>query len=124
MKVLIVEDAKTVSLLLQVYLMGWDLEFVTAADGAEGLDLARQVQPHLIISDVNMPKMDGFELCAAVRSDSVLHATPIVLLTANHDNVARQKGKLVGATAFLGKPITPQELRQKVSEILHLPLKG
>ena len=69
MKVLIVEDTKTITNLLQVYLMGWNLEFFDAVNGAQGLNRARELRPDLIISDVQMPEMDGFALCAAVRAD-------------------------------------------------------
>ncbi len=124
MKILIVEDTKTITSLLQVYLMGWGLQFVEAKDGEEGLKKARENKPDLIISDVRMPVMDGFELCAAIRSDKALYSTPIVLLTTLKDEASRQKGRLVGATAFLSKPVSVDELREKVSQILHLPQRG
>ena len=123
MKILIVEDTKTITSLLQVYLMGWGLEFVEAKDGEEGLQKARVEKPDLIISDVRMPVMDGFELCAAIRSDKQLHATPLLLLTTLKDEASRQKGKLVGATAFLSKPVAVEELREKVGQILNLPAR-
>ncbi len=121
MKVLIVEDTRTITALLQVYLMGWDLQFVEARDGADGLQKARAERPDLIISDVRMPRMDGFELCAAIRADAFLHATPFLLLTTLKDDASRQKGAQVGATAFLSKPVAVDELRERVSAILHLP---
>ncbi len=124
MKVLIVEDTKTITSLLQVYLMGWGLEFVEAKNGEEGLKAARELKPDLILSDVRMPVMDGFEMCAAIRSDTALHAIPVVMLTSLKDEASRQKGRLVGATAFLSKPVAVEELREKVGEILHLPVKG
>ena len=124
MKVLIVEDTKTITSLLQVYLMGWGLEFVEAKNGEEGLKMARELKPDLILSDVRMPVMDGFEMCAAIRSDKTLHTIPVVLLTSLKDEASRQKGRLVGATAFLSKPVAVDELREKVGEILHLPVKG
>jgi len=123
MKVLIVEDTKTITSLLQVYLMGWGLDFLEAKDGEEGLAKARESHPDLIISDVRMPKMDGFELCASVRSDKEIYATPLVLLTTLKDEASRQKGRLVGATAFLSKPVAVDELREKVSNLLHLPVR-
>jgi len=70
-----------------------------------------------------MPVMDGFELCAAIRSDKQLHATPLLLLTTLKDEASRQKGKLVGATAFLSKPVAVEELREKVGQILNLPAR-
>jgi twitching motility two-component system response regulator PilG len=69
-RVLIVEDAKTITLLLQIYLMGWGLEFLEAGNGQEGLELARRERPDLVVSDVQMPLMDGFGLCAAIRRDT------------------------------------------------------
>ncbi|HUL59794.1 MAG TPA: response regulator [Anaeromyxobacteraceae bacterium] len=124
MKVLLVDDTRTLLSLIQVYLMGWRMEFLEAKDGLEGLDKARQHTPALIISDVRMPGMDGFELCAAIRADRVLHATPVILLTSLADEQSRQKGKLVGASAFLTKPVSVEELRRTVQKVLGLPSKG
>jgi twitching motility two-component system response regulator PilG len=123
MKVLIVEDTKTIANLLQVYLMGWGLEFFDATNGVLGLQRAREVKPDLIISDVQMPEMDGFALCAAIRADPALYTTPFVLLTSLKDDASRQRGRLVGATAFLNKPIAVDDLREKVRDILKLPAK-
>jgi twitching motility two-component system response regulator PilG len=121
MKVLLVDDTRTLLSLLQVYLMGWQLEFLEARDGIEGLARARQLQPALVVTDVRMPGMDGFELCAAIRADPVLHEIPVVLLTALNDEKSRRKGQLVGATAFLTKPVSVDELRQTVGTLLRLP---
>ena len=69
MKVLLVDDTRTLLSLIQVYLMGWQIQFVEAKDGTEGLARAREHRPALVISDVRMPGMDGFELCAAIRGE-------------------------------------------------------
>jgi twitching motility two-component system response regulator PilG len=124
LKVLIVEDTKTITNLLQVYLMGWGLQFFDAGNGVQGLAKAREIKPDLIISDVQMPEMDGFALCAAVRADSMLHGTPFLLLTSLKDEASRQRGRLVGASAFLNKPVSVDELRERVRELLKLPVKG
>lgn len=124
LKVLIVEDTKTITNLLQVYLMGWGLQFFDAGNGVQGLAKAREIKPDLIISDVQMPEMDGFALCAAVRADSALHATPFLLLTSLKDEASRQRGRLVGASAFLNKPVSVDELRERVRELLKLPVKS
>jgi twitching motility two-component system response regulator PilG len=123
MKVLLVDDTRTLLSLIQVYLMGWQIEFVEAKDGTQGLARAREHRPDLVITDVRMPGMDGFELCAAIRADPVLHKTPIVLLTSLADDASRKKGKLVGATAFLTKPVSVEELRNTVGGILQLPAR-
>jgi twitching motility two-component system response regulator PilG len=124
MKVLLVDDTRTLLSLIQVYLMGWQLEFHEAKDGMEGLARAREVRPDLIVSDVRMPGMDGFELTAAIRADAQLHHTPVVLLTSLNDDASRKKGKLVGATAFLTKPVAVDELRRTVGTLLKLPPRG
>src|SRR5512138_89075 len=121
MKVLLVDDTRTLLSLIQVYLLGWHLEFIEARDGIEGLSKAREQKPDLIVSDIRMPGMDGFEFCAAVRADPALHAVPFVMLTSLTDEMSRRKGKLVGASAFLTKPIAPEQLRGIVAELLKLP---
>jgi twitching motility two-component system response regulator PilG len=121
MKVLLVDDTRTLLSLIQVYLLGWQLEFVEARDGIEGLAKAREQKPDLIISDIRMPGMDGFEFCAAVRADRALHGVPFIMLTSLTDDMSRRKGKLVGASSFLTKPIAPEQLRAIVAELLHLP---
>jgi twitching motility two-component system response regulator PilG len=123
MKVLLVDDTRTLLSLIQVYLMGWGIEFVVAKDGTEGLERAREHRPDLVISDVRMPGLDGFELCAAIRADPALHEIPIVLLTSLADEASRKKGKLVGATAFLTKPVSVEDLRNTVGGILELPAR-
>ncbi len=123
LKVLLVDDTRTLLSLIQVYLMGWSITFLEATDGMEGLRKAREHRPNLVISDVRMPGMDGFELTAALRSDVFLHGTPVILLTSLNDEASRRKGRLVGATTFLTKPVSVEELRRQVGNILKLPLK-
>ncbi len=120
MKVLLVDDTKTLLSLVQVYLMGWGIEFVVATDGAQGLAKARSEKPDLVITDVRMPQMNGFELCAAIRGDRTLATVPILLLTSLNDDASRRQGKLVGASAFLSKPIAVAALRSTVAELLHI----
>ncbi len=121
MKVLLVDDTRTLFSLLQVYLLGWQMEFVVATDGVEGLARAREHKPALVITDVRMPGMDGFELTAAIRADPDLRDTPVVLLTALSDEASRRKATLVGASAFLTKPVSVEDLRATVARLLRLP---
>ncbi len=114
MKVLIVDDTNTLRSLVQIYLLAPGWEFVEAQNGADGLEKARRLRPDVVISDVRMPVMDGFELCAAIRSDPALRDIPVVLLTMLGDEGSRDRGRLVGASAFLTKPISPGTLRDTV----------
>jgi twitching motility two-component system response regulator PilG len=114
MKVLIVDDTNTLRSLVQIYLLAPGWEFVEAQNGAEGLEKVRALRPDVVISDVKMPVMDGFELCAAIRSDPSLRDIPVVLLTMLGDEASRERGRLVGASAFLTKPISPETLRDTV----------
>jgi twitching motility two-component system response regulator PilG len=120
LKILMVDDTKTLITLMRVYLMGWDLEFHDAHDGAAGLQEARRIRPDLVISDVKMPGMDGFQLCAAIRADPALARTPVILLTQLEDQAARDRGLLAGATEFLKKPVSVENLRQVVARVLKL----
>lgn len=120
LQVLIVEDTATVAALIQVYLMGWPLDFRVAKNGQEALQLAQAKRPDLVLSDVQMPVLDGFGLCAAMRSTPELALVPVVLLTSLTDAASRHRGALVGATAFLTKPVTPTALREQVAHVLGL----
>ncbi len=120
MKVLLVDDTRTLFSLLQVYLLGWPMEFLLADDGVKGLATAKEHRPDLVVTDVRMPGMDGFELTAAIRADPALHETPIILLTCLTDDASRRKAKLVGASAFLTKPVSVEQFRSTVSSVLGL----
>jgi twitching motility two-component system response regulator PilG len=120
LKVLIVEDTKTIATLLKIYLMGLgvEMEVLHAENGKLGLSLAKEKRPDIIISDVQMPEMDGFQLCAAIRSDFILAEVPFIFLTSLKDEDSQRKGRLVGASAFLHKPLSPQGLRERLEPFL------
>ena len=119
-KILLVDDTKTLTTLMRVYLMGWSMQFHDARDGATALHLARALKPDLVITDIKMPVMDGFQLCQAIRSDRELARTPIILLTQLEDEASREKGLEAGATAFLKKPVSVENLRNVVAGVLDL----
>src|SRR6266540_2726961 len=111
MKVLIVDDTNTVRTLVQLYLMSTGWEFAEARDGAEGLAKTRELRPDVVISDVRMPGMDGFELCAAIRGDPALRHVSVLLLSMHDDEASRERSRVVGAMDFLKKPVSPADLR-------------
>lgn len=91
---------------------------VSVEDGQKALEHARQDSPDLIISDVAMPRLDGFQLCKALRQDENLRTIPIILLTVQKGEESRMEGLRQGADAYLGKPFRPAELRQRAENLI------
>lgn len=120
MKILLIDDSKTMRLLVQVYLMDLKPEFHEAESGTAGLAMAQTVRPDVVIADVQMPGLDGFALCQAIRKSPGVEKTPVLLLTTRTDDAARAEGKRVGCTAFLNKPIAADQLRVQVLAALGL----
>jgi putative two-component system response regulator len=92
----------------------------TAGDGASGLDVVRLERPDVIISDVTMPNLDGFELCRILKSDNDTRLTPLILVTGNAEREYRLRGIEAGADDFLTKPIDTAELRTRVRSLVKL----
>src|SRR5690606_7723452 len=96
----------------------WQVD--TAADGREALELARRVPPDLILTDVMMPKLDGFELLAALRGDERTAAVPVVMVSARAGEEARIEALQAGVDDYLVKPFSARELVARVSAQLAL----
>lgn len=120
---LIADDEPHIRMLLEQTLEDLEDEGVTlliAADGQEALDVIRREVPNVVFLDVMMPKLNGFDVCAAVKSDPALAGVAIVLLTAKGQEVDRQRGSDVGADLYLTKPFDPDELRATAERLLGL----
>ena len=117
-RILVVEDSKTQAIKLKLLLEEQKYKVFLAADGREGLKAARAHQPTLIISDVIMPKMDGYELSRAIKADRELQNIPIILLTTLSDMEDIFKGLNVGVDYYLTKPFEDQFLLAKVESLL------
>ncbi len=118
-RVLLVEDQPELRELIRGLLEG-AFEMSVAADGAEGLERILAERPDLVISDVMMPRTSGVELCAAVKADPRLRATPVVLLTAKSGSEAVLEGYASGADDFVTKPFHPRVLVARVRAQLRL----
>ncbi len=113
---LIVEDSPDIITYLRTCLEG-QYRILTATNGRLGLEKAIEEVPDLIISDVMMPEMDGFELCETLKNDERTSHIPIILLTARVDAESRLKGLGRGADAYLGKPFNLAELRLHLANL-------
>lgn len=93
-------------------------QVLVASDGATGIELAKKERPDLILLDVVMFGMDGFEVCQRLRAEPALAETPIVLLTVLDDAGIRDRGRELGATSVWSKPFGPDDLIMKVTKLL------
>jgi two-component system alkaline phosphatase synthesis response regulator PhoP len=117
-RILIVEDEPKMVAGLRDNFEYEGYEVLTAHDGLEGLDRALATSPDLVVLDVMMPKMDGFELTRRLREDEATSKMPIILLTARSQEADVQRGFDAGADDYIRKPFSPQELRARVQAIL------
>ncbi len=117
-KILIVDDNPDIRQYVTSCLHLFDL--VTAVDGQDGLEKARAELPDLIISDVMMPRMNGYEFCRAVKSDDALNHIPVIMLTSKASTEARIEGLEAGADDYLAKPFNARELLARVGNLLDI----
>ena len=118
MKVLIVDDSAEGLVIAKACLAKEDLEVICAENGELGLQRVRQDQPDLVLLDVSMPDMSGFEVCRILKSDPELHAIPVMFLTSSDDNQSRVTGLDTGGTDYITKPFDGFELRARVRAAL------
>ena len=93
-------------------------QVLEAHDGAEAVEIARRERPDLIVLDVKMPRMTGYEACRQIREDPELHATPVILLTAKGQKTELDEGRDAGASEYMLKPYAPATLIGLVKQLL------
>jgi len=120
-KILIVDDEAHLRMLIQQALEDLEdegVELLTATNGEEALETIQAEKPRLVFLDVMMPKINGFDVCNAVKHTMGLKEVYIILLTAKGQEYDRQKGQEVGADLYLTKPFDPDALLAKAREVL------
>lgn len=125
-KILIVDDEPHIRLLLEQTLdelSSHDAEIMTASNGGAALEMIKDERPSVVLLDVMMPVMNGFEVCKTVKSDPQLRGTYVVLLTAKGQELDRATGAEVGADLYLTKPFDPDDVLAKVAEVLAIDLE-
>lgn len=116
--ILIVDDSQTVRQVLQLALADAGYEVIEAEDGFDALRKISGAQVDMLITDLNMPNMDGLELIKKVREDSQHRFTPIVMLTTESSEEKKKAGREAGASGWIVKPFKPEQLLKVVKMVL------
>jgi two-component system chemotaxis response regulator CheY len=115
--ILTVDDSPSIRQMIKVVLEPAGHTVIEAGDGAQGLEKAKAARPALVITDLNMPVMNGLELIKALRTVPTLAGLPIVFLTTESNDAIKQQAKAAGATGWITKPFKPEQLLTVVSKL-------
>lgn len=113
-KILVVEDEKNILELVRFNLEREGFQVITTTDGANGLEIAREQKPDLIVLDVMLPGMNGLEVCRELQQDVVTRFIPVIILSARAEELDRVLGLEMGADDYIVKPFSPRELVARV----------
>jgi len=122
-KILIVDDEPHIRLLLEQTLEDLEdegVELLTAENGEEALEAIKTERPDIVFLDVMMPKMNGFDVCNAVKNKLKIYGVYIIMLTAKGQEFDKQRGQQVGVDMYMTKPFDPDEVVQKALQVLGL----
>lgn len=119
-RILIVDDSAANRRLVRSMLRVNEYVFIEAKDGEHAIIQLNEHTISLVVSDVDMPRMDGITLCQRIRADEKLHHIPIVILTAHYDNQTRYEALNAGVNVYLTKPVAKQQLVQQVKQLLQV----
>ena len=117
-RILLVDDEPGIRTAVQAYLKDEGFDVTTAIDGEDGLQKATQIMPDVVITDVMMPRCDGYELLEKLRSDERLGGTPVIFLTAKGMTLDRTQGYEAGVDDYISKPFNPDELVARVKNVV------
>ena len=117
-KILVVDDEIYIVHILDFSLGIEGYEVITALDGEQALAKVAEDKPDLIVLDIMMPKLDGYETCKALKQNPETHDIPVILLSAKGRNVDQKVGFEVGADDYITKPFSPRKLVERINSIL------
>ena len=117
-RILVVDDEIYIVHILDFSLGMEGYEVITALDGEQALEKARSEKPDLIVLDIMMPKLDGYETCKRLKADAGTKDVPVILLSAKGRNVDQKVGFEVGADDYITKPFSPRKLVERINAIL------
>jgi two-component system chemotaxis response regulator CheY len=116
-RILTIDDSRTMRDMLRLTLSGAGYDVLQAVDGQDGLDLLRKERVDVVITDINMPKLDGYGVIRHLRADSEYDDTPILVLSTESDQTTKEIGRDAGATGWLVKPFDPDQLIDIVRQV-------
>jgi two-component system, chemotaxis family, chemotaxis protein CheY len=116
--ILVVDDSQSIRQVVALALKSAGYDVIEGTDGRDALDKLDGRKVHLIVSDVNMPNMDGISLVKAVKAHSNYKFTPIIMLTTESDEARKQEGRAAGAKAWLLKPFNPEQMLAAVGKLV------
>lgn len=122
--ILVADDNANIRKVVQLGFESLGYRVITAEDGRRALDLVRSERPDLVILDVMMPELSGYDVCAEMKRDQELHAIPVVMLTAKNLEEDKYWGRELGADEYITKPYDPEELERVVEKIFALRERG
>jgi DNA-binding response OmpR family regulator len=117
-KVLIIDDSKELMQMLKFRLGLWNYSSIAAFTGASGIEMAKKRKPDVIVLDLILPDIDGFEVCRKLRADLRTRDTPIIVLTAHAQKDTLLTSKGCGADIFMTKPFESDELRRNIDSLV------
>lgn len=117
-RILVVDDEIYIVHILEFSLTMEGYTVLTASDGEEALRMIEQEDPDLVVLDIMMPKLDGYEVCRRVRQSEQSSNLPVILLSAKGRPVDREAGLAAGADDYIAKPFSPRKLLEKIRELL------
>lgn len=115
-KVMVIDDSKTIRRTAETLLKKEGFEVITATDGFEALSLIADHQPDLILLDIMMPRLDGYQTCALIKHHRVFMHTPVVMLSSKDGLFDRARGRVVGSDNYITKPFTREELLSVIGQ--------
>ena len=118
-RVLVVEDSAVIRRLIEVCLRPANVEILMREDGPTGLAAARSENPDLLVLDIGLPEMDGWQVLDELRKDPATQRLPVLVLTAHAEEESRKRADEGGADAFVTKPFQPNDFRQEVLRLLY-----
>jgi two-component system chemotaxis response regulator CheY len=116
-KALTVDDSKTMRDMVSFTLQGAGFDVIEAEDGKHAIEVLNNQKVDVVITDLNMPNMNGIELVRNLRANSNYKFTPILMLTTESEGSKKEEGKLAGATGWIVKPFNPEKLIQVVNKV-------